>query len=94
MNTGTENMAKKYYQYYYDEGMFGNDKLNRIFTSTYFESMLHDMYTKLQNYQDRAYSDKKISTLKASMFFGDWVTSQTILKVMGEEYEYFPSYTN
>jgi len=28
------------------------------------------------------------------MFFGDWVTSQTILKVLGEEYDYFPSYNN
>jgi len=58
LNKETEDQAKEYFKYYYDEGIFGDSALNRVFINTYLTSMLHDMYTKLQNYQDRAYSDK------------------------------------
>jgi hypothetical protein len=50
LNRETEEQVKKYYEYYYDEGLFGDDAMNRVFTHNYLSSMLHDMYTKLQNY--------------------------------------------
>jgi len=42
--------VKEYFKYYYDEGLFGDDQINRVFMHTYLTSMLHDFYTKLQNY--------------------------------------------
>ena len=92
LNYDTERAAAEYFDYYYDKGLFGDEKMNRVFTHAYFSSLLHDMYTKLQNYQDRAYSDKMVSTLKSSLYFGEYKTAATILKQLGEEYDYFPKY--
>ena len=50
LNKETEDQAKEYFKYYYDEGLFGDEALNWVFISTYLSSLLHDMYTKLQNY--------------------------------------------
>ena len=94
LNQETEFAAQQYFKYYYDRGLFGDAEMNRVFTHTYFASMLHDFYTKLQNYQDRAYTDKKISITKASLYFGEHKTVQTILKVLGEDYDYFPLYVD
>lgn len=66
--------------------------MNRVFVHDYLTSMLHDLYTKLQNYQDRAYSDKQVTQLKATLYFGEYKTAQTLLKVLGEPYDYFPKY--
>jgi len=92
INKETEEQAKEYFKYYYDEGLFGDEAINWVFLHSYLTSMLHDFYTKLQNYQDRAYSDKEVTELKATLFFGEYKTAQTLLKVLGEEYDYFPKY--
>lgn len=33
-----------------------------------------------------------MTQLKATLFFGEYKTAQTILKALGEEYDYFPKY--
>jgi len=50
LNKETEEQAKEYFWYYYDEGLFGDAAMNRVFVHDYLTSMLHDLYTKLQNY--------------------------------------------
>ena len=92
LNSQTEDAAREYYRYYYDLGMFGDPQLNWVFMHSYFASMLHDMYTKLQNYQDRAYSDKNIANVKAALYFGEHKTAATILKMLGEDHDYAPKY--
>lgn len=47
LNKETEEQVKEYFKYYYDEGLFGDDQINRVFMHTYLTSMLHDFYTKL-----------------------------------------------
>lgn len=47
LNQETEEMAQIYFKYYYDEGLFSDDNMNRVFTHYYLASLLHDMYTKL-----------------------------------------------
>jgi len=50
LNQDTEYTAQQYFRYYYDRGLFSDEEMNRVFTHEYFSSMLHDFYTKLQNY--------------------------------------------
>lgn len=92
LNKETEDQAKEYFKYYYDEGLFGDENINRVFTHYFLTSLLHDFYTKLQNYQDRAYSDKQVTQLKASLYFGEYKTAQVLLKALGEDYDFFPKY--
>ena len=89
----TENLIDEYYAYYYEQGLFADSAVARLFTSSYFINLGKELLSKHVAITEGQENDKFIRNLKHAVHVGNDQTFVAIMHQLGERHNFRPNFS-